>query len=75
MTDKASAPESFFKTSIVTVLGSAHHESVHVEKNGIECSIVCGQCQGETTRTFQKTPLQNMMVNRMSIINMLFLNN
>ena len=46
MTNKASASEKLLQKIHCNCLGSAHHESVHVEKNVIECSIVCGQCQG-----------------------------
>ena len=75
MTDKAPAPEKLLQKIHCNCLRSAHHERVHVEKMLLNVLLCVANVRVATIRKFQKTPLQNMMVNRMSIINMLFLNN
>ena len=74
MTNKASAPEKLLQNIQCNCLGSAHHESVHVEKMLLNVLLCVANVRVATIRKFQKTPLQNMMVNWMYIINMLFLN-
>ena len=75
MTDKAPAPEKLRQKIHCNCSGECTSRKCTCRKNGMNVLLCVANVRVATTRTSQKTPLQNMMVNRMSIINMLFLNN
>ena len=74
-TNKASASEKLLQKIHCNCSGECTSRKCTCRKNGMNVLVCVANVRVATTRTFQKTPLQNMMVNRMSIINMLFLNN
>ena len=71
MTDKAPAPEKLLQKIHCNCSGESTSRKCTCRKMVLNVLLCVASVRVATTRKFQKMPLQNIMVNRMSIINVI----